>query len=139
MQHGSSLFASRLRRIITVGVTVIGLILFVLGSSQAIDQSDERRYVEGKRRERRVQAVALAASHAKDNHAQSGIISSFAYNTQSKSTVQRPVNPSPEQKPKEESTAKHHRVTPHIEHTTQASQRVKGAKSRIEMLHPRSK
>lgn len=138
MQHGSSLFISRLRQIITVGVTIIGLVLFVLGSSQAIDQSDDRRYVEGKRRERRVQAAVLAASHAEGNHAQSGFISSIAYNTQPKPTVQRPDNPPPEQEPKKEPAAKRHRATPHIEHAAQASQRVKDVKSRLEMLHPRS-
>lgn len=51
----------KLRQIITLGLTVVGLILFVFGGSKAMSQSNDKQYVEGKQREQQLRASQLAA------------------------------------------------------------------------------
>lgn len=60
----SNQFNLRIRQVITLGLTVIGLLLFVFGSSRAISQSNDKQYVEGKQREQQLRASKLTVVEA---------------------------------------------------------------------------
>lgn len=71
MQLGRPALFSRLWSVISVALTVIGFLLFILGSRQAISQTNDKQYLEGRQRERQLAASALVNNRSSGNRGQS--------------------------------------------------------------------
>jgi hypothetical protein len=78
MQQDHSASTSRKQNVLTYFLIAVGLVLFIFGSSKAVSQSDDKKYVEGvQERLRNFRSTRLTTDHAgTDAFAQEQVLSS---------------------------------------------------------------
>jgi hypothetical protein len=107
MQHDLTQFTYRLQQVVTIVLTVLGLVLFAFGGSKALSQTNDRRYVEGKKRQQQmIQADILANKHSGNADKPGVIISAISLPEPNAAQKSEPISPSKNQNNKN-ATPKH--------------------------------
>ena len=133
MQHDPSHSATRFRQYAIYGLTLIGLALFIFGSGKAASQSEDKRYIEGNKRQQHFTTTHAAATQP-NPAVQPGEEYGFVADRAAASESSDPALATPPaQHQAESSVAPRHHASPHAA-DARIESRVKGAKDKL--LHP---